>query len=142
MPLKGQDFYDDLQIEHILPQTPKDGILPLEFKDADSYYNSVYKLGNVILLESTINQAVNNFNDLQGSWFQSKQAEYSKSNVTSTNLIDNAFTIGQNTALNRFKADSDHNFVEWGSEQVIKRQAILQELAFDTWKFNGCRIDR
>ena len=64
LPIKGHDFFDDLQIEHILPQTPKDGVLPAEFVDKDEYVATVYKLGNVILLESTINQAVNNFNDL------------------------------------------------------------------------------
>ncbi|SMC60608.1 DUF262 domain-containing protein [Pedobacter nyackensis] len=142
MPTKGQNFYNDLQIEHVLPQTPKDGILPDDYLDHDSYYNSVYKLGNVILLESTINQAVNNFNDMKGDWFEKKQTEYAKSNVTSTNLMNNSFTIGQNTALNRFKIEHNHNFMEWNHDTISSRQTILLELAFDTWKFNGKRIDK
>src|SRR5690606_32600583 len=70
LPVKGNDFFYDLQIEHILPQTPKNDFIPEEFVDKDEYYGMVYKLGNVLLLESTINQAVNNFNDLSSDWFE------------------------------------------------------------------------
>ena len=142
LPVKGKDFLDNLQIEHILPQTPKDNVLPAEFKDQDEYFNMVFKLGNVTLLESTINQAVNNFNDLSNDWFQKKQEEYLNSNIISTNLINNKKSIGDNTGLNRFKSDYNFSFTKWTKEDIVKRQEILLELAFDTWRFNDKRIDK
>ncbi len=141
LPLKGKNFLDNLQVEHILPQTPKDGLFPVEFKDKDEYYNMVYKFGNVTLIESSINQAVNNFNDLSGDWFQKKQEEYVNSNVISTNLINDNFSIGINTALNRFKAKYNYNFDKWDKDSINRRQELLLELAFESWKFNNKRID-
>ena len=142
LPIKGHDFFDGLQIEHILPQTPKDYVLPPDFADNDEYYDSVYKLGNVALLESTINQAVNNFNDLTADWYQKKQNEYTKSDVVTTNLIHHDYSIGKNTAINKFKADYKYSFDSWNKETVLERQKVLMELAFETWKFNGKRIDK
>lgn len=62
-PQKGLCYIDGLQIEHILPQTPRDGAIPsaLAASRAD-YEGHVYRLGNVTLLESVINQAVNKHN--------------------------------------------------------------------------------
>jgi len=142
LPIKGHDFFDGLQIEHILPQTPKDDVLPVGFADKDEYYGSVYRLGNVVLLESTINQAVNNFNDMTADWFQKKQNEYTKSDVVTTNLIHHDYSIGKNTAINKFKADYKYSFENWEKETVLERQKVLMELAFETWKFNGKRIDK
>ncbi|KGO96868.1 HNH endonuclease family protein [Flavobacterium enshiense] len=142
LPKKGKDFIDRLEVEHILPQTPKDKILTIEFKDKDDYANSVYKLGNVTLIESQINQAVNKFNDLNSNWFELKQNEYSNSNLTSTNLLNHNFSIGNNTALNRFKNDSDYIFFNWNKDSIIKRQEILLDLVFDSWRVNDKRIDK
>jgi hypothetical protein len=142
LPIKGHDFFEGLQIEHVLPQTPKDGVLPLGFADKDEYYGSVYKLGNIALLESTINQAVNNFNDMTSDWYQKKQNEYTKSDVVTTNLIHHNYSIGINTAINKFKSDYKYSFDNWDKETVLERQKVLMELAFETWKFNGIRIDK
>lgn len=142
LPQQGNDFFNNLQIEHILPQTPKDDVIPETYENIDDYYDNVYRLGNVALLESTINQAVNNFNDLEGDWFEKKQNEYSKSNVTSTNLLDSKFSIGNNTGLNRFKNDADFVFATWDKDFIKKRQEIMLDLAFDAWRFNDKRIDK
>jgi len=142
LPIKGKDFIYNLQVEHILPQTPKNDALTAEFKDHDEYRNIVHKLGNTTLLESSINQAVNNFNDLNSNWFELKQAEYLNSNIITTNLLNDDFSIGNNTGLNRFKADYKYSFTEWNKDSIAKRQIILLELALDTWKFNDKRIDK
>jgi uncharacterized protein with ParB-like and HNH nuclease domain len=142
LPIKGKDFIEGLQVEHILPQTPKNKFFPTEFKDFDEYLNFVYKLGNVTLLESQINQAVNNFNDLSGDWFEQKQNEYTNSNLVSTNLLNNNFSIGTNTGLNRFKNDSKYIFDKWDKESITIRQEILLDLVFDTWRINDKRIDK
>lgn len=142
LPIKGHDFFDGLQIEHIFPQTTKDNVLPIGFEDKDEYNGSVYKLGNVTLLESTINQAVHNFNDMASDWYQKKQNEYIKSDVVTTNLIHHDYSIGKNTAINKFKLDYKYSFDNWNKEIVLERQKVLMELAFETWKFNGKRIDK
>jgi hypothetical protein len=143
LPLQGHDFVHDLQVEHILPQTPGNDVIPEAYaKDADDYKNAVYQLGNVTLLESTINQAVNNFNDLNGTWFAQKQVEYTNSNLLTTNLLNHEYSVGKNTAINRVKADYKYSFQTWGKNEIKERQNILLELAFETWKINEKRIDQ
>lgn len=138
----GLAFIDSLQIEHILPQTPKDGVLPEEFVDEDDYKNNVRLFGNVTLLESNINQAVNKCNDLSANWFGDKQGEYAKSDVLSTNLLNQGYGIGKNTLLNSVKADYGYSFESWNKESIQARQKILLQLAFDTWLLNGQRADK
>jgi hypothetical protein len=142
MSLKGKNYFDTLQVEHILPQTPKGGILNDEFKDVDDYASHVQKLGNVTLLESIINQAVNNYNDMNSDWFQKKQDEYIKSDITSTKLLNDKYSIGNDTGLNRFKADYNYVFDNWDKNAIKARQEILLELVFETWRFNDKRIDK
>lgn len=142
LPIKGHDFFENLQIEHILPKTPKDGVLHRDFADKDEYYASVYRLGNIVLLESTINQAVNNFNDMLSNWYEKKQEEYTKSDVVTTNLMNHEYSIGKNTAINKFKNNYNYYFENWGKDNIIERQRVLMELAFETWRFNGKRVDK
>lgn len=140
--LQGHNFFDTLQIEHILPQTPKDGILPSEFNGIEDYNNFVYRLGNVTLIESAINQALNNCNNLTtDEWFDKKQKEYGHSSLVSTKLLDFNYSIGNDTALNRFKKDSDFIFKKWNKDSIKKRQSILLDLIFETWLINDKRID-
>jgi len=142
LPIKGHEFFDGLQIEHILPQTPKDSFIPSEFKDEDDYNSHVQLLGNVTLLESTINQAVNNYNDLSREWFKLKQSEYSKSNVIISNLLNHEYLIGRDTALNRLKRELNYSYENWNKEEIKARQEVLMEVAFDTWRLNNTRIDK
>ena len=142
LPIQGNNFIDTLQIEHILPQTPKNGNCGNDFANEVEYKNYVYRLGNVTLLESTINQAVNNFNDITGDWFNKKQTEYAKSSIISTKLLDDEFAIGVHTALNRFKMDYNFEFKTWDKISIEIRQEKLLDLAFDTWTFNNKRLDK
>jgi len=143
-PEKGLRYIDGLQVEHILPQTPRGGTLaPGLAADRAEYEAHVYRLGNVTLLESVINQAVSRFNDLDGAWFADKQAEYAKSALLSTQLLDHTFAIGVNTAVNRLGARPGANFrtARWDGQAIQQRQAALLELALDTWTLNGRRLD-
>lgn len=142
LPQQGNDFIGGLQIEHILPQTPKNNIIPEEFIDISEYRNYVYRFGNTTLLEGMINQAVNNFNDMGSNWFDKKQLEYSNSDVISTKLIDKDFQIGIHTALNRFKNDFQFEFNNWDKSAIEKRQEILLELIFETWTLNGKNVNK
>lgn len=139
---KNLDFFDGLQVEHIMPQTPKEGFLPEEFEGIDHYQNVIYRLGNVTLLEGIINQAVNNYNDLSADWFEKKQSQYLKSDVVSTNLLCENYAIGKDTALNRFSKEIGYHFDKWDIAAVEKRQKILLELALSTWLFNDKCIDQ
>lgn len=142
LPRQGHNFFNSLQIEHILPQTPKNDFIPDDYNDEEDYYNYTYLLGNITLLEGTINQAVNNCNNLSTEeWFEKKQHEYDHSAVVSTKLLDHNYSIGLDTALNRFKNDKQYSFVNWNKSSIEKRQSILLELAFDTWRINDRRID-
>jgi hypothetical protein len=143
-PQKGLHFIDGLQIEHILPQTPRDGLIPPSLAtDRAEYEGHVYRLGNVTLLESVINQAVNKFNDLSGAWFTDKQGQYAKSALLSTQLLDHTFAIGVNTAVNRLsnQASADFRAAHWDGQAIERRQSALLELALDTWTLNGRRLD-
>lgn len=143
LPLFSHDFINNLQIEHIMPQTPKDGNIPVEFNDVDEYHGYVTRIGNITLLESTINQAVNNCNNLTSDqWFKDKQHEYSNSALLSTKLLNHNFGVGVNTSVNRFKNDVNYSFETWGKDSIEKRQNILLDLIFDTWRINNKRIDR
>ena len=142
MPIKGLELIDDYQIEHILVQTPKNGEIPPRYAaNGDEYKGLVSRLGNVTLLESTINQAVNNCNDLSGSWFADKQREYAKSSVLSTQLLDKDFSIGTNTAVNRLKTQFGLDSPQWDGNAIATRQQHLMELALQTWLLNGQRLD-
>ncbi len=138
----NHDFHHGKQVEHILPQTPKDRKIPDEFLDMEEYKNEIEKLGNTTLIESNINQALNKVHDLGGNWFSQKQSEYMKSDVLSACLLHHDYHIGKDTALNRTKEELAYSFREWNKDSITKRQAILLELAFETWKLNGVRLDK
>jgi hypothetical protein len=131
-----------LEIEHIFPQTPKDNVLPEEFLDKAEYNNTIYKLGNVTLLESVINQAINKMNDLTTNWFEQKQQEYAKSNLLTVNLLDHEYNIGKQTAITRFKDDKNYIFENWSKQAIMDRQQILLDLALEVWRFNDQRLDQ
>lgn len=142
-PQKGLRTIDGLQIEHILPQTPRDGVIPPTLAANRAEYEAhVYRLGNVTLLESVINQAVNRHNDLDGTWFADKQHQYVKSSLLSTQLLDHRFAIGVNTAVNRLSAQPSANFrtAQWDGQSIQQRQTALLELALDTWMLNSRRL--
>lgn len=136
----SQDNIQKLQIEHILPQTLINLDASDEFneEERDKY---TFMLGNTTLLESQINQAINNYNDLSTDWFGMKQAEYIHSNFVLTKLLNDQYTIGKNTGLNRLKNKLNCQFDEWTKSSIEQRQKMLMELAFDHWQLNGKRLD-
>jgi len=138
LPTESIKFYDQLQVEHILPQTPKDNHIPIEvFENYQEYWTNVHSFGNITLLESTINQAINNFNDLKGNWYEDKNDEYKNSNIFLTKMLNPNFSIGQQTGVNKFISKTDYKFSNWTKSEIEKRKNILLELAKRTWKVNG-----
>lgn len=136
----SQDNIQKLQIEHILPQTLVNLEASDEF-DEEGRDKYTFMLGNTTLLESQINQAINNYNDLSTDWFSMKQSEYMHSNFVLTKLLNDQYNIGKNTGLNRLKSKLNCQFDKWTKTSIEQRQQMLMELAFNHWKLNGKRLD-
>ena len=137
----SQENIQRLQIEHILPQTLTNVDANEDFANEEDREKYTYLLGNTTLLESQINQAINNYNDLSTDWFGMKQAEYIHSNFVVTKLLNDKYTIGKNTGLNRLKDKLNCQFDEWTKTSIERRQQMLMELALDHWQLNGKRLD-
>lgn len=58
-----------------------------------------------------------------------------------TRLLHSQYSIGDNTALNRFKLKYGYEYQDWSAENITSRQRLLMDLAIDCWRFNDQRID-
>ncbi|MCR9212653.1 MAG: DUF262 domain-containing HNH endonuclease family protein [Proteobacteria bacterium] len=96
----------DLTIEHILPENP-DQNWP-EFTDSD-VINSVYRIGNMALLESKINRDVGN------SAFETKVELFKNSNMSMIN-------------------DIIEKYDSWDVEQINNRQISMAKAAKSIWR--------
>ncbi len=142
LPQVGTEMINEMQVEHILPQTPSGWAIPETLALTKGDYESlVQRLGNVTLLEAKINQAVNNFNDLNGDWFEKKQSEYGNSALLTPKMFDPKFAVGKNTEVNNVKAKLGFTYAQWDAAAILHRQKMLLELAMETWKINGKRLD-
>lgn len=142
LPQIGAEMINEMQVEHVLPQTPDGWAVPEAIASSKGdYENLVQRLGNVTLLEAKINQAVNNFNDLNGDWFAQKQAEYGNSALLTPKMFAPDFAVGKNTEVNSVKAKLGFTYPQWDAAAIQHRQKLLLELAMETWKINGKRLD-
>lgn len=109
---KGQPFYDHtvITVEHVLPQTPKEGSDWLEHFDDPSKY--VHKLGNLVLLTRIKNSQARNydFTKKKTTYFQQKNGV-------------NTFAL-----TNQVIKES-----EWTPSVLEARQEMLIKLLKDTW---------
>jgi len=123
------DGYKNLQIEHILPNTPNDE-LRKSFQDAnpdadyDEYKN---RIGNFTLLEKPINIIASN------GYFKDKTPEYKKCNHYLTSSIVEKVEVGKNSTITRIN-EKLLSFDDWSAQCIDERQAMLAELAKDVWK--------
>lgn len=114
-----------VHIEHILPQRPTFQVAA-EFDNPDEYSSYVVKLGNLTLLEKTINTAVSN------DVYSDKCPGYLQSMFLLTKSLVERPQIGQNTQLNRATAELKQ-FTSWQSTDIEARQEMLMRLARRTW---------
>lgn len=126
-------FYQDQQLEHILPQTGEN--IPVsKFPQQYDYSNTVYRFGNLTLLEAPINQSLNFSNDISSNeWFNVKKKAYLNSNILLTRTFSE-IKIGEQTAFNGFATSKLKSFTEWGMIDVAERQEILRKLILEIWK--------
>ena len=131
-PSNNFSFYQEQQLEHILPQTgmniPKD-----KYPEEYDYSNAVCKIGNLTLLEQPINGSLNFSNDISSNeWFKVKVNAYKNSNIILTKTFTNN-SIGKKTTYNKFVSEYLKHFDYWDRDTIKKRQQILKKLMLNTW---------
>lgn len=113
-----------IEIEHILPFTPENG---LREKIGDEYDSVKIKLGNLTLLEKSINASIGN-ND----FYNHKIEEYAKSTIYLTKSISVLENVGTNTAITRINKRLK-SFNDWNESTINERQEMLFELSKNIW---------
>jgi len=119
-------YYDSVQIEHILPVYPST-TLRTSFDKSDEYDAYKIMLGNLTLLEKSINASISN-----GS-FAEKVPGYRQSAFLLTKSLVTSPQVGQDTQINRATQDLIQ-FETWTSESITTRQQILVKLARKVWE--------
>lgn len=114
-----------MEIEHILPQKPTDEIKS-SFDKPSEIKNYIKRLGNLALLERSINGAISN------KPFEIKKDSYPKSKFLLTRAITKQVSVGVNTAIDRAVKDLK-SFEEWNSKSIEERQEMLTQLAKKVW---------
>jgi uncharacterized protein with ParB-like and HNH nuclease domain len=121
-----------VEVEHILPQTPKPEVKE-SFDQAERYDEYVELMGNLTLLEKTINTSVSN--DL----YAKKLPGYGQSSYLLTKSLAEKPKVGVNTQLNR-AVEHLISFSEWNSKAIERRQMMLARLAVFVWDMPGERV--
>ena len=120
-----------VEVEHILPQTPTQEVRGL-FDQAERYGEYLEMVGNLTLLEKTINTSVSN--DL----YAKKLPGYRQSSFLLTKSLAEKPQVGVNTQLNR-AVEHLISFDEWTSKSIERRQVMLARLAVFVWDMPGER---
>jgi Protein of unknown function DUF262/Protein of unknown function (DUF1524) len=130
--LRGSlESFSNLEIEHILPDTPKPELLATWASENQGmdYENYKNKLGNLTLLEKPINVVAGN------SFYASKKDEYKKSNNYLTRSLVELTVVGANTSINRINEKLEA-YGSWNATNIDKRHVLLVTLAQEIWKTN------
>lgn len=112
------------EIEHIMPQTCVDkaqyGV------DENEFSIIVNRLGNLTLLENTINRSIHN------STYQDKCVEYRQSTVYLTSSLPELVDVGKNNAITKAN-EKLKAWPEWNKTSIMERQAMLYRLSEEIW---------
>jgi uncharacterized protein with ParB-like and HNH nuclease domain len=125
------------EVEHILPQNPKDEALLEFFKNSEfeglsleekrtKSYEYIIKLGNLTLIEKTFNSSLGN------NAFSVKHPVYGRIGFILTNSIYDQSKIGKNTSFDR-TIELLKPFPEWNPQSTTDRQKMLTDLAHLVW---------
>jgi hypothetical protein len=123
------DPYTNLEIEHILPDTPT-AALRAKWADENpgtSYDDYKNKLGNLTLLEKPINIVVGN------DFYSAKQSGYLDCNNYLTQSLVQLKSVGKDTSISRIN-EKLKAFCAWNATSIDERQALMMGLAQDVWK--------
>ncbi|WP_055448545.1 DUF262 domain-containing protein [Lacinutrix mariniflava] len=127
--------YTNLEIEHILPNTPNEALLTdfnahPDNKDRE-YAQYKVKLGNLTLLEKPINIVAGR------EFFNNKKEQYKMSKYYLTSSLDVLNSVGVNTSITRINEKLLPFENQWTAKQIDERQEMLLELAADIWKIEA-----
>jgi len=114
-----------IEVEHILPFTPENG---LREKIGEEYDEFKIKLGNLTLLEKSINASIGN-----SDFYDHKMGEYAKSTIYLTKSISVIENVGTNTAITRINQRLK-SFDDWNQLTIKERQEMLFELSKSIWQ--------
>jgi hypothetical protein len=118
-----------VEVEHILPSNPRPDVRA-GFDKVSEYETYVGRLGNLTLLEKTINGSVSN-----GS-YSDKAPGYKQSSFLLTKSLAEKPQVGVDTQLNRAVAELIQ-FDKWDSSTIEQRQQMLVTLARKVWDMPG-----
>ena len=113
----------EVELEHILPQSPPDNNA---FDRPEHYGLYVKKLGNLTLLEKTINSSIRNLP------YSRKCQGYRQSSFLLTKSLVERPQVGVDTRLNR-AVEGLKQFTEWNTRAIDERQKMLLQLARAIW---------
>ena len=120
------EFYDGgIEIEHIMSQKYSSAKPPYGLSE-EEYDAAKQQLGNLTLLEKTINASIGNDD------FASKTAAYKQSAYYLTHSIAQLDDVGQNTAINKMNQRLK-SWAVWGADAIAERQEVLYNLAEEIW---------
>jgi hypothetical protein len=121
--------YTVLEIEHILPDNPKDDLRANFLKDnpGADYDDYKIRLGNLTMLEKPINIVAGN------DFFKLKTPEYLKCKYYLTSSIVALTPVGKNSSITRINRKLAA-FSEWSTTSIEQRHALLTALVGDIWK--------
>lgn len=102
--MRISQHHEDVNLEHILPQSPGEDWSHFSDEDVSNYYK---RLGNLTIMDSNLNVAADN------SSFEQKKIVYRQSRIKITNsLVD---------------------YAEWSIESIRERQEQLSQTAMQVW---------
>ncbi|SIT13693.1 Uncharacterized conserved protein, contains ParB-like and HNH nuclease domains [Chryseobacterium ureilyticum] len=113
-----------VEIEHILPFNPAQ---ELRVEIGEEYDDLKIRLGNLTLLEKTMNIVVSN------DFYSKKVNEYAKSPFYLSKSLSGLDNIGVNSSVTRLNQKLK-SFETWNKESIIERQNMLLDLSKDIWK--------
>lgn len=114
-----------VEIEHILPQTPNKAVVDAFDKQGD-INKYIRFLGNLTLLEKSINASIGR------GLFSEKKIAYKQSNFFLTKSLAEKPVVGTDTAINRAVQELKE-FENWNSQDIEERQRMLTQLAKKVW---------
>ena len=119
------DWFSRLDIEHILPNHPKE-----ELKEAfgtEIYEDYKNRLGNLTLLEAPLNRSLGN------DFFEIKKQTYATTNCVFTKgIVGLSITTGATSQHGQFFQNLPH-WNTWTKEAIEQRQELLLKLTKEVW---------
>lgn len=114
-----------VEIEHIMPQTCTDKAS--YDLDEEEFAVYIHRLGNLTLLENSINKSIHNDN------YASKSVAYKQSKFYITSSLSALVNQGQDTAINRTNILLSA-WPDWNKQAIEERQEMLYRLSEMIWE--------